>query len=109
MEEPFIKWIVGQVGLAGVAAMAFWMLRQSYEERMAEKSRYREDVQRELAARLDEVREHREDMRQVVMETRACIERNTDALSRTLNEIRRLTEAIRCDGARGDGQRTGQS
>lgn len=94
MEQSLLQWILGQTGLAGIAALALWMLKQVYEERLAERERFDAELQRTYEERLSEQRQHREDVQQIVQETRACIERNTEVLMKTLNEIRNLARAM---------------
>jgi hypothetical protein len=44
MTDPLIQWIIGQIGLAGVASLALMMLRQVYEERVKEQKMYSETL-----------------------------------------------------------------
>lgn len=44
MDTQFSQWIVSQTGVAGIAALALWMVRQAYEEN---DRRQREAVDRE--------------------------------------------------------------
>jgi hypothetical protein len=46
MDPEFIKWIVGQAGTAGLAALAMWMLRQTYEDRIRAEKAHQEDKER---------------------------------------------------------------
>lgn len=83
-----------------MAALAFWMLRESYRERLEDRKTNREALERAYQERLMEQCEHREDVRSLVIETRQCIDRNSQVLAETLNEIRSLAQAIR-GGQRG--------
>ena len=36
MEQPFIEWLVGQAGLAGIAGLSLWMLNAVWKHRLEE-------------------------------------------------------------------------
>jgi hypothetical protein len=58
MPEPtFIQWVIGQTGLAGLAAFCIWML-----------------MQRE--------KEHQSDMKDLLIDVKAALEKNTAAMLR---------------------------
>ncbi len=80
MDPQFIQWIVGQSGVAGVATLALWMLRQAYEDR---DRTHREMIERE--------KEASDTMIQVLQEHTAAVAKNTAALE----ELQRIVEALR--------------
>jgi len=94
MDLTAIEWIVGQTGLAGVAALALFMLKRAYEERLQDKQSFRQELQRMYDDRVKEHGEDRSDMRDLTLECREVIAENTWTLGQTLAEIKTLTRAI---------------
>lgn len=75
METTFLQWLVGQTGLAGLAGLALWMLKNSYEQRLADEQA------------------HREEITLMYQETRQALEGNTRVLTEAIEHLR---EAVRC-------------
>jgi hypothetical protein len=55
METNFIEWIVGASGTAGVAALALWMLNETWKQRLADAGRYAETLDKHRIALVDVV------------------------------------------------------
>lgn len=77
----FIQWLVGQTGLAAVAAFALWMLKKSYDDR------------------LREAREHSEEIKRLYEETRQALDANTRVLAEAIEHLR---ESVKCPMTSGD-------
>jgi hypothetical protein len=75
MEPDFIQWLVGQSGLAGLAALALWMMNRVWRERAEELQRDHERECQEYEARLRETMHDRE----VLLE---ALNRNTAAIAK---------------------------
>ncbi len=80
MDQQFVQWLVGQSGVAGVATLALWMLRQAYEDR--------DRAHREM---IDREKEVSDTMIQALQEHTAAVAKNTAALE----ELQRIVEALR--------------
>ena len=80
MDQQFIQWIVGQSGVAGVATLALWMLRQAYQDR--DRS-HREMIERE--------KQVSDTMIQALQEHTEAVAKNTAALE----ELQRVVAATR--------------
>lgn len=44
MESEFIKWIVTQGGIVGIAALSLWMLKATYEDRLRDSKEYADSL-----------------------------------------------------------------
>lgn len=64
MDPEFIKWIVGQSGVVGIAALALLMLKKSYEERLEDK----EDQRKREEERVKTEQVDKADLKAIVKE-----------------------------------------
>jgi hypothetical protein len=79
MDPTLIQWIVGQGGTAGLAALALYMLKHAYDERL-----------RERDERIRQGDEYNRRLEQLYKETRDALNSNTEVLTEALLEIRNL-------------------
>lgn len=104
IEQSMLQWIISQTGLAGVAALALWIMRLWHEE----SARRRDEAHKRELQRADEslAREkanaevHRDDKKTLLDVVRA----NTESNIRLIETIRNIQEPERMrSGMRGQG------
>jgi hypothetical protein len=44
METQFIEWLIGQAGIAGIAALALYTLNRTYQDAMRREQMYSQDT-----------------------------------------------------------------
>ncbi len=83
MTPDFMQWILGQAGVAGVAALALWMLNETWKARLED--------QKQFADVLDD---HRNKLMAIVEQNAKAMTENAVTNRELITAIRELQDAV---------------